>query len=85
MYSWTEAVNGKTDKAPHAKQEETRSLLNVIHIGLLEFKLTERFTGYTLPNVLHVVDDGLEVRCRIVRASDEDIVRLSIRGGCVKR
>ena len=38
-----------------------------------------------LPDVVHVVNDSLEVRCSIVGASDEDVVVLAVCCGSVQR
>ena len=50
-----------------------------LDVALLEHQVR---ADDALPHVLHVLDDGLEVRGRVVRAGDEDVVGLARgRGG----
>ncbi len=50
-----------------------------VDVALLKHEI---LAVHSLPDVLHVVDDSLEVRSRVVRAGDEDVVGLAAgRGG----
>jgi hypothetical protein len=40
------------------------------------------FTDDPLPDIVYIVYDSLKVACRIVRTSDEDIVRFTISDRC---
>ena len=61
----------------------------VWHLSLdLDLPLLEHevLAHHPLPDILYVVNDGLEVRSRVVRAGDEDVVRFAsgrrgIQGG----
>ena len=60
------------------ERKKDRSRLR-LDIALLEYEV---LADHALPNILHVLDDGLEVRRRVVGASDEDVVGLAGgRGG----
>jgi hypothetical protein len=57
-------------------------LLLGFYFSLLE---DEVLACYTLPDVMDILDHGLEVRSRIVRASDKHVVGLSQGHRCVER
>ena len=50
---------------------------------LLDFNVTlfqnQILANDPLPNILDVLDNSLEVTCRIVRAGNEDVVGLAVR------
>lgn len=48
-------------------------------VTLLEDELLT--VGHALPNVMDILNDSLEMRGGVVRASDEDVVFLSALGG----
>lgn len=64
---------------------KTRTNIDVELCGTLCFDVDltlledEVLADHSLPDVLNVLNDCLEVRCSVVRASDEDVV-LSTRG-----
>ena len=67
----------------HIRIHVVRRLLNLHVFALLEH---ERRAHDALPDVLDVLNDGLEVRGRVVRLGDEDVVRFAsgrrgIQGG----
>ena len=74
MFTWRENV-------PSYQNRPSR-LLNLHVFTLLEH---ERRAHDTLPHILNVLDDSLEVRCSIVGASDEDVVVLAVCCGSVQR
>ena len=41
------------------------------------------FTDDPLPDIVYIIDDSLKVARRIVRTSDEDVVRLTISDWCI--
>ncbi len=41
------------------------------------------FTDDPPPDIVYIVHDSLKVACRIVRTSDEDIVRFAISDRCI--
>ena len=51
--------------------------------SLLDFNVTlfqnQILANYPLPNILDVLDNSLEVTCRIVRAGNEDVVGSAVR------
>ena len=51
----------------------------------LDFALLQNqiFTDDPLPDIVYIVDDSLKVARRIVRTSDEDVVRLAISDWCI--
>ena len=53
-----------------------------LDVALLEHQVR---ADDALPHVLHVLDDGLKVRGRVVRARHEHVVLLARRGGLVER
>ena len=60
----------------------------VWHLSLdLDLPLLEHevLADHPLPDVLHVLDNSLEVRGRVVRTSDEDVVVLAVCCGSVQR
>ena len=57
-------------------------LLNLHVFALLEH---EGRAHDTLPHILNVLNDSLEVRSRVVGLGDEDVVRLAVRRRGVRR
>ena len=55
------------------EREEACSGLNID----LTLPQDEVLAHHPLPDVLDVIDNGLEVRSRVVRAGDEDVVALA--------
>ena len=53
-----------------------------VDLTLLEHEV---LADHPLPDVLHVLDNSLEVRGRVVRTSDEDVVVLAVCCGSVQR
>lgn len=55
--------------------------------SLLDFELSllqnQIRTDDPLPDIMYIVDDSLKVARRIVRASDEDVVYLTISDWCI--
>jgi hypothetical protein len=55
--------------------------------SLLDFELSllqnQIRTDDPLPDIMYIVDDSLKVARRIVRASDEDVVYLTICDWCI--
>jgi hypothetical protein len=60
---------------------KVQSLLH-FDVALLQNQI---FTDDPLPDIVHIVDDSLKVTRRIVRTSDEDVVRLTISDRCIER
>ncbi len=44
---------------------------------------TKITAGLRPPDIVYIVHDSLKVACRIVRTSDEDIVRFAISDRCI--
>lgn len=57
-------------------------LLNILEFSFLQ---NERCAHDPLPDILDVLDDGLEMRGGVVRSGDEDIVRFARGRGDVER
>lgn len=61
------------------REDDSQSLLLDLNLALLEH---EGRPNDSLPDILDVFNDCLEVGCCVIRSSDEDVVRAAIcRGG----
>ena len=68
----TDANVRKDDMKRRRGQRRMRKQLSLdLDLALLEHEV---LADHPLPDVLHVLDNSLEVRGRVVRTSDEDVV-----------
>jgi hypothetical protein len=66
---------------PTVQNKKIRLLLN-FNVAFLEYEIRAH---HSLPYILYIFYNSFKMRSSIVRASNEDIVRLSRTRGCIYR